>query len=409
MRRTRSLALGAILLISASSALGQDWPQWRGPNHDNKLVGFMAPKSWPKELTKKWTATVGVGEASPVLVGGKVYTFGRLDGNEVTICLDAASGKEVWKEKYSAGAVTGPASGFPGPRSTPAAGDGKVCTLGVHGVIICRDAGTGKELWRKDTKEPKFATSSSPIIADGKCIVYDKELTAYELATGAVKWHWSEGKTPYGSPVLMTVDGVQQVVTPFDGGLAGVNAADGKLLWKVESPLTGYANSYSTPVFEGSTLIYSFSIPVPKKGGGGGGSMVAFKIEKKGDAFAATELWKKKSFGAASYHTPILKDGLLYGVSISLNFFCVDAKTGTQLWTDSAKRGVCGSILDAGPVLLSLTSDSKLVAFEPSGKAYEQVAQYTVSSSETWGVPIIAGNRVFVNDKAGTLTLWTIE
>jgi outer membrane protein assembly factor BamB len=98
MRCNRSIALG-FLLLSAGGALAQDWPQWRGPNRDNKVVGFVAPKSWPKELTKKWTAPVGKGEASPVLLGDKVFTFGRIDGNEVAICLDAATGKEVWKEK----------------------------------------------------------------------------------------------------------------------------------------------------------------------------------------------------------------------------------------------------------------------------------------------------------------------
>jgi outer membrane protein assembly factor BamB len=235
-------------------------------------------------------------------------------------------------------------------------------------------------------------------------------LTAYDLASGAVKWQWKDGGTPYGSPVFMTVDGVKQVVTPFDGGIAGVRADDGKLLWKVASPVSGYANSYSTPVVEGTTLIYSFSTLVPKKAGGkgGGGSTIALKIEKKGDGFTATELWKK-SFAPIGYVTPTLKDGLLYGVSSGLTFFCLDAKTGDQLWTDPTKRGTCGSILDAGPVMLSLTSDSKLVAFEPSGQAYKQVAQYTVSSEETWAVPIIAGNRVLVKDKGGTLTLWTIE
>ncbi|MBI1829941.1 MAG: hypothetical protein HYR84_00660, partial [Planctomycetes bacterium] len=57
----------------------------------------------------------------------------------------------------------------------------------------------------------------------------------------------------------------------------------------------------------------------------------------------------------------------------------------------------------------SLNADKNLIAFRPSGKGYEEVAKYRVSDSETWCVPIIAGNRVFVKDKAGSLTLWTIE
>jgi outer membrane protein assembly factor BamB len=144
--------------------------------------------------------------------------------------------------------------------------------------------------------------------------------------------------------------------------------------------------------------------------GGKGGNTIALKIEKKGDGFAATEVWKKP-FAAAGYHTPLYCDdqGVIFGVSSAKTFFCVDAKTGAELWKDTVARGDCGSILDAGTVLLSLTSDKKLVAFKASNKEYIEVARYTVSDSPTWAVPIVAGNRIFVKDQAGSLTLWTIE
>ena len=224
-----------LLLLCAGPVWAQDWPQWRGPNRDNHVVGFTAPATWPKELTKKWTVNVGLGEASPVLVGDKVYTFGRLGGDEVTMCLEAATGKEIWSDKYAAVKITGAASGFPGPRSTPAVGEGKVCTLGVGGVVSCLDAASGKVVWRKETgSKPQFYTSTSPMIVDGKCIVFVKDLTAYDLTSGDVKWT-GPSSTPYGSPVLMTVDGTKQIVTPTGGGnLVGVNLANGKLLWQVK-------------------------------------------------------------------------------------------------------------------------------------------------------------------------------
>jgi outer membrane protein assembly factor BamB len=395
--------VGGVLLLLASSLWAQDWPKWRGPNRDNHVTGFIAPKEWPRELTKKWQVTVGTGEASPLLVGDKVYAFGRQGGDEVTSCLDAATGKLVWEDKYPAKAPDNAAKKFAGPRSTPAAGEGKVCTLGVRGVVSCFDATTGKIVWRQNTGDwPQYFTSSSPIIADGKCIVYVDSLTAYDLTNGVVKWRWTGGGTPYGSPVVMTADSTKQIVTPFAGGLAGVSLADGKLLWQVKFGKS-YQSYYSTPVFDGQTVIYSAS-----GGKGGGGSTMALKIEKKGDGFTATEIWKKP-FAAHHYHTPLLKDGLLFGVSSSKNFFCLDAKTGEELWKDSTTRGDCGSILDAGPVLLSLTSDKKLVVFKASNKEYAELARYTVADSETWSVPIIAGNRIFVKDKGGSLTLWTIE
>src|SRR5204863_47863 len=81
-----------VLLLGAGQALSQDWPQWRGPNRDNKIMNFAVPKTWPKELTKKWRVTVGPGEASPLLVADKVYVFTRAGGDEVTLCLEAATG-----------------------------------------------------------------------------------------------------------------------------------------------------------------------------------------------------------------------------------------------------------------------------------------------------------------------------
>lgn len=404
MHCNRSLAL-VVMVLFANGVCAQDWPQWRGANRDNKVVGFAVPKEWPKELTKKWRVPVGLGEASPLLVGDKVYVFGRKGGDEVTLCLDAATGKELWKDKYAAQAADKAASGFPGPRSTPAVADGKVCTLGVRGVVSCLDAGTGKIVWRHETgKFPQFFTSTSPIIADGKCIVFLNSLIAYDLNKGDTKWTYTGGSAPYGSPVLMTVDGTKQIVTPTGtSNLVGVNLADGKLLWQVKLVGNSYFPSYSTPLIDGPNVYYSVT-----GGKGPKGYTTAIKIEKKGDTFTATELWKK-NIAAAGYHTPLLKDGLIFGVNPGKTFYCLDAKTGEELWQDTRQRGTCGSILDAGPVLLSLTSDSKLVAFKASAKEYVEVAKYTVSNEETWSVPIVAGNRVFVKDKGGSLTLWTIE
>jgi outer membrane protein assembly factor BamB len=94
----RTIGVSFVLLLGAG-VRAQDWPQWRGPNRDNKVTGFTEPKTWPKELTKKWQVAVGVGESSPVLAGGKIYVFARVGDEEVILCLDATSGKEIWKDK----------------------------------------------------------------------------------------------------------------------------------------------------------------------------------------------------------------------------------------------------------------------------------------------------------------------
>jgi outer membrane protein assembly factor BamB len=332
-----------------------------------------------------------------------------MDADEAILCLDAATGKEVWTYKYPASPVKGPASQFPGTRSTPAVGEGKICSLGVNGTVTCVDAVTGKLAWTKDKgmSKPTFYTSTSPLITDGMCIVFVNGLTAYNLADGSVKWTWGKaGQAPYGSPVLMTVDGVKTVVTPSVGALAGVNLADGKELWKVSIGPGGkdYFHHYSTPLVEDAQVVYS--VTGVKKAVG---KMIALKIEKTGSNFNATEMWKK-DFSAAEYNTPLLKDGKLYGVSTGFVLFCMDAKTGDTIWTDKAKHPGAGSILDVGPVLLSLTSDKELIALKANTGKYEEVAKYTVAGSgQPCAVPIVAGNRIYVKDKGGSLTLYTLD
>src|SRR5689334_17850625 len=126
--------------LVASSGLAQDWPQWRGPARDGKALAFSAPKSWPKELTRQWKVTVGDGVATPALVGDRLYVFARMEGAETTRCLDATTGKELWKDNYDALPASGSASSFSGPRASPTVAEGKVIVLGIRGVLSCLDA-----------------------------------------------------------------------------------------------------------------------------------------------------------------------------------------------------------------------------------------------------------------------------
>ena len=103
---TAGVLVGCVMLSGARSAWAQDWPQWRGPNRDAKVSGFKVPQTWPKELTQKWKVKVGNGDATPALVGDKLYVFTLQEGNEVRRCLDAATGKELWTDKYPANGAT---------------------------------------------------------------------------------------------------------------------------------------------------------------------------------------------------------------------------------------------------------------------------------------------------------------
>jgi outer membrane protein assembly factor BamB len=398
--------VASVLLLSVSCADAQDWPQWRGPNRDAKATGFTAPTTWPKELTKHWKVTVGEGVATPALVGDKLYVFSREGGDEVLRCLDAATGKELWQDKYAAKAPTGPSSRFPGPRSSPTVADGKVVTLGVSGTLSCLDAASGKKVWRKEENSslPPFFTSCSPMVVGGLCVVQlggenKGAIAAFDLASGDEKWTWTGDGTAYASPVLLTVGDTKAIVAETAAKIVAVGGADGKLLWETPFPKgAGRTYNAATPVVEDQTVIYS----------GAGRGTKAVKIEKKDDGVAAKELWNN-SDNSVQFNTPILKNGLVYGLSDRDNLFCINAHTGKTAWTAPIRGGNgYGSIVDAGPVLLVLNPSGQLIVVEPSDKELKQIASYKVADGGTYAYPVAAGNRLFVKDK-DSLTLWTIE
>jgi outer membrane protein assembly factor BamB len=398
-------AVAGVLAIGATCALAQDWPQWRGANRDGKASGFSAPTTWPKELTQKWKVPVGLGDATPALVGDKLYVFARDGGDEVIRCLDAANGKQLWEEKYAAPAVSGAAARHPGPRSSPTVADGKIVTLGVSGILSCVDAAKGKMLWHKDDFAgawPRFYTASSPIVTGGLCIAQlgsesNGGIVAYDLATGDQKWKWTGDGAAYASPVLLTVEGTPMVVTLTAKKIIGLGVTDGKLLWESPFAVRGMSYNAATPIVEGATVIYA----------GSGRGTKAVKIEKSADGFVAKELWSNPDNGV-QFDTPVLKGGQIYGLSQAGVIFCLDAKDGKTLWTTELGGRGFGSIVDAGSALLALTPNGELNVFEPSDKEYKKLAAYKVADTETYAYPIAAGKGVFVKEK-DSLSLWTID
>jgi len=405
--RCRAAVAGCAVLIGASCLFAQDWPQWRGANRDGKASGFTAPEKWPAQLAQKWRTTVGTGDATPALVGDKLYVFSRQGEEEVISCLNAADGKEVWKDHYTAQTVGGPsAKQHSGPRSSPAVADGRIVTLGVGGVVSCLDT-SGKLLWRKDPFPkvvPRFFTSTSPIIVDGMAIVHvggqgKGAIIAFALATGDEKWRWGAEGPDYGSPALMTVDGTKQIVTLTEKSLVGIAVVDGKLLWQQPFPIQGMAYNAATPIIDGQTVIYM----------GKGRGTKAVKVEKKGDAFAATDVWSNPDL-APQFATPVLRDGMLFGLSDKGNLYCIDAKTGKTAWTDTTARDRQGftSIVDGGSCLLALPSSSEMVVFKPDGKQYQEVAKIKVSDTPIYAHPVLAGNRLIIKDQ-DTVTMLTVQ
>lgn len=409
MKKTHQFLVfaGCLVLICSISVFGQDWPQWRGPNRDGKADKFAVPEKWPEKLTEKWKVTVGLGNATPALVVDKLYVFTRQGDEEVILCLNASDRKELWRESYPAPAIEGPsARAHSGPRSSPAVGEGKIVTLGVTGIVSCIDS-AGKMLWRKDIYPgawPRFYTSTSPIIVDGMAVVHlggegNGGIIAFDLANGEPKWKWTGDGPAYSSPVLMTVEGTKQIVQMTERNVVGVGAADGMLLWKIPFAPQRRAYNAATPIVDGQTVIFT----------GAGRGTKAVKIEKKGDGFVANELWSNAELNP-QYNTPILKDGLLFGLSNSGNLYCLNTKTSDAAWTDETQldRGGFGSIVDVGSCLLALPSSADLIVYKPDGKQFSEIARYKVAETPIYAFPVVSGNRIFIKDQE-SLTLFAVE
>jgi outer membrane protein assembly factor BamB len=467
MMTNRTALLVVVASLGTSCLPAQDWPQWRGANRDARAANFKAPKTWPNELTQKWKVAVGDGVATPALVADRLYVFTREEGNEVLRCLNATDGKELWQDKYESLGASGPAQGFSGPRSSPAVANGKVLTLGVRGMLSCVDAPTGKKLWRKDDFQayPNFHPSSSPIIVDGLCIAQlggrdNGAIVAYDLTSGNEKWKWNGPSPAYASPVLLNMDGTKLVIAQTEAKLVAVNAKDGKPAWESEGAPQGSGpggqggrggggRDYkaATPIVDGQTIITS------------GRGMKAIKLQKEGDNFVSAELWSNPDT-SVQFNTPVLKNGLLFGLTQNNQLFCINTKDGKTLWSapfpgstppgagpraslpldvvrplmfgqaapqnqpGDAERprrpggggrrggmgggGGYGSIVDAGSVLLALTPAAQLIVLEPSDKEFKQLASYKVADGQTHAYPVASGNRIYIKDK-DSLTLWTVE
>ena len=407
-------ALKKLCLVGTLTALwaitaAADWPQWRGPNRDGYVADAYIPQNWPKTLKEEWKVPVGIGHASPVAANGKIYVFARQGEEEVLRCLDAASGKEIWKSALPIAYEMHPAATGhgKGPKATPLVSNGNVYTFGIAGVLSCHDAQSGKVKWRHEyagtypKTSPLFGAAMSPLIDKGLLIAHvgghDKgALTAFDAETGAVKWSNDADGPAYSSPLVVTLAGMRQVVTFTQKEYVGVDVASGKLLWKLPSK-TAYDENVVTTVAYKDLLIFS------RENQG----LAAIHLAKQGDAIVPQEVWRNTE-NQLYLNSPVLQGNLLYGLSARQKgqFFAIDADTGKTVWQSPGRMGENAAILNlGGKALLFLTNDANLIVQPANAKSYAPLAQYTVASSPTWAHPLVLGRRILIKDETSLISL----
>jgi outer membrane protein assembly factor BamB len=412
MSLTRAATSVAILLVCAARVAAQsgpgDWTQWRGPSRDGSVPAFTEPSAWPENLTQRWKVEVGLGYATPLVSGNRVYMFSRQGNDEVMSALDAGSGKVIWRTAYPAPFEMQKAASRhgPGPKSTPILAGGRLFAIGMTGIVTAYDAATGKQLWQKPAPGivPLYTSHAfSPVVEDGMVIFHvgghDKgALTAFDVNTGAERWSWGGDGPGYGSPIVTDLGGTRQVVVMTQQKLVGVNVADGALLWERPYVTPSTTNSI-TPIIYGQTIIVS----------GGNQPVVAFAVARRDNKWVTDNVWENTE---VSYRmsNPVIANDVLFSLSTRDmgQYFAIDAKSGKTLWLSEGRQAGNVGVVKAGNLLLCLEDDGELVVARSSRTAFDQVRRYKVADTETWAAPAILGNRIFVKD-VSSLTLWTVN
>lgn len=399
-----ALLLGAFAMLCAS-----DWPEWRGPHRDG--VVSEEPKIWPEKLNLKWKTEVGIGHASPIMGAGSIYDFARQGDAEVLLSIDPSNGKIRWKQQYPAPYEMNPAavSHGQGPKSTPLYSNGKVYTFGINGILSAFDAETGKPIWRLDFRKqykegaPDFGTAMSPILDGGLLIAHVGgtklgALTAFDSATGTVKWSWDGDSPAYASPIIVTLGGVRQVVTESHSNIIGLAVASGKLLWKIPFK-TEYDQNIVTPVLYKDTLIFS----------GVDKGVFAVRVNPAADTWTTQTIWQNKD--ASMYmNSPVLSGDRLFGFSHLKKgqLFCLDAGTGATLWTGPPRSGDNAAVLASSTTLFALLQDAQLIIAKPTAKALGEIRRYQVADSPTWAHPVVLPDGVLIKDLKA-LARWSVN
>ena len=416
MARLISMLKAPVVLLFVLSqcqmpVTAQDWPQWRGPNRDGNITSFAEPKAWPDQLKQKWQITVGIGYSSPVLVKQRIYLLTRQGEQEVVSCSDFETGKQIWRDTYSAAYTMNAAATRhgKGPKSTPVFSAGKLCTLGISGILSCYDAENGKLRWRREFASqysgtsPLYGTATSPIVERGLLITHvgghdSGALTAFDLETGKTVWSWNGDGPSYASPIIVDLGGTRQIVAQSQKYLIGVAVADGKLLWSIPFT-TAWEQNIVTPVVFKQILIFS----------GLDKGVMAIKLGQSGGKWTADKVWEN-SESSFYMSTPVLNGNLLLGMSHKNRgrFVALDAGTGKTLWATNGREGDNAAVLTSGDKLLLLTSDAELIVAKASSTGFEPLRRYTVAKSPTWAHPVLAGKHILVKD-AETLALWSVD
>ncbi len=380
------------------------WPQFRGPNRDGVSADATPPAhTWeaagPRAL---WGVDCGEGYAGAAVRAGRVYLMDYdYDKKQNALrCLSLGDGGEIWRFAYPL-----PVKRNHGmTRTVPAVSDKYVVAMDPKCHVLCLDAATGELRWGMNlvlefgSTIPPWYAGQCPLM-DGPTVVLapggrDALLAGVAIDTGKILWRapnphsW---KMTHSSVMPMEFAGRRFYVYCGSGGVAGVSAKDGALLWETTAWKISIATVPSPVILEDGKILLS--------GGYNAGSLL-LQLREKGGQLVPETVWKlaPEVFGATQ-HTPIFHDGHIFGTRPNGQFVCLGLD-GKIVWASPmADPYGLGGFLLADGVFFVMNDSGKLSMVEDSPARFNLLAQAQVlQGHESWGPMALAGGRLLARD-----------
>jgi outer membrane protein assembly factor BamB len=288
------------------------------------------------------------------------------------------------------------AFGGPGPRATPTIFGGRVYTVGATGLLDCLDGATGKTIWNvnilEDNESQAVASHGvcgSPLIVDDRVIVCPTgangiSLAAYECESGKRVWQGGKHQASYGSPLLTDLGGVRQILLNNSFGVAGHDAATGKVLWSFE-----WTNGERTNCSQTLANVPSPGQVFISTGYGQGCALLHIESADK----PPEKLWDNR-FMKTKFTTAVFRDGYFYGLDEGI-LESMDAKTGQK--RKKGGRYGHGHILLAGDLLIVQAENGEVVLVE-ANPGLKELGRSPALSGKTWNNPALAGKYLLVRN-----------
>jgi len=401
---------GAAVLagVAVTTLQAADWPQWRGLHRDALSPETGLLKNWPADGPPlAWKISgLGAGYSTVSVDHGRLYTVGDRGEESFAQAFKETDGKELWSGKLGKAGAAG-WGGFAGPRSTPTVDGELEFVLGQWGELACYEANTGKPRWQKNLvedfggKRPEWGFAESPLV-DGDRVIFtpggkDGAVVALDKRTGAVVWRSTEftDDAHYASLVLAEIGGVRQYVQLTSESVAGIAAADGKLLWR--APRKGATAVIPTPIVH-ENFVYVTS--------GYGAGCNLFEITATSGKFTAKQVYANKVM--VNHHGGVLRwKDHVYGYSESKGWTCQEFATGKEVWQVKDKLGK-GSLIYADDRLYLRQEDGKgtVALIEASPAGYQERGRFDPparSDKNSWSHPVIANGKLYLRDQDALL------